>query len=98
MSESQKHSPQVTDTESILDSVPQDRMGEFVDRLLQAVPLRRVPAADLPLQRVATPEEMQLIRPALMSLSGKVAAPSSDLQPRLGTPTSNQSQQTTSET
>ena len=41
MSASQKHSPQVTDTESILDSVPQGRMGEFVDRLLQAVPPKR---------------------------------------------------------
>jgi hypothetical protein len=38
MSRSQKHSPQVTDTESILGSVPEDKMGEFVDRLLQAVP------------------------------------------------------------
>ena len=38
MNGSQKHSPQVTETESILDSVPEDKMGEFVDRLLQAVP------------------------------------------------------------
>jgi hypothetical protein len=37
-----KHSPQVTDTESILDPVPQDRMGEFVDRLLRAVPLQKI--------------------------------------------------------
>lgn len=98
MARSQKHSPQVTDTESILDSVPEGRMNEFVDRLLQAVPLKREPQEDLPLQRVATPEEMQLIAPALMSLSGKVADQSSDLQPRLGTPTSSPSRRTTSET
>ena len=46
MSKSQKHSPQVTDTESILDSVPENGMAEFVDRLLQAVPMRTRDSAE----------------------------------------------------
>ena len=98
MSRSQKHSPQVTDTESILDSVPENGMAEFVDRLLQAVPLKQPPMTALPVQRQATLQEMQVIAPALTSLSEKVAAPRNDLQPRLGTPTSTPSQRTTSRT
>ncbi len=33
-----KHFPEQSDTGSILNAIPETRMGEFVDRLLQAVP------------------------------------------------------------
>ena len=41
MIESSKHSPQVNDSESTLSDIPEDKMGEFVDRLLARVPPQR---------------------------------------------------------
>ena len=69
-------------------------LGEIAKEALQ----RQTQAkSNLPLPRKATPEEMRVIGPALAALSKKVAAPRSDLMPRLESPTSNPSQRTTSE-
>jgi hypothetical protein len=48
--------------------------------------------------RIATQEELNVMVPFLRELREKVAAPRSDLMPRLESPTSNPSQRTTSET
>ena len=69
-------------------------LGELAEEAFQK---RSQQLQDLPLQRMATPEEMRVIAPALAALSKKAADPQVDLQPRLGSPTSKLSQRTTSE-
>jgi hypothetical protein len=38
MTQSSKHSPQVNDSESILSDIPLDKMDQFVDQMLKAIP------------------------------------------------------------
>ena len=38
MKKSSKHSPQVNDSESILSDIPLDKMDQFVDQMLKAIP------------------------------------------------------------
>lgn len=38
MKKSSKHSPKVNDSESILSDIPLDKMDQFVDQMLKAIP------------------------------------------------------------